>query len=187
MARTLSSNIQTQIQAEGVRLAHLLKLDTSTAILATNHVKDITYDSNTYLAGGNFMDVSEVQETGSLEYSNLNVSLNNVTTAVRDIFKAQNYIHKTATVYIAFLDADETLIDAYEYFKGTISGANLAESSQGFIVNIELASQFKNWEIKKGRKFTQASQDEFTDRNSLSADKGLAFAHEANESVRWNR
>ena len=187
MARTLSSNIQTEIQAEGIRLAHLLKLDTSTAIKATNHVKDLTYDSNTYQAGGNFMNVSEVQESGSLEYTNLNISLNNVTTTVRDIFKAQNYIDKTATVYIAFLDANETIIDAYEYFKGTIASANLAESTQGFIVNIELASQFKNWEIKKGRKFTQASQDEFIDRNSLGTDKGLAFAHETNESVRWNR
>ena len=34
MARTLSSNILTQIQAEGVRIVHLLKLDTSTAIKA---------------------------------------------------------------------------------------------------------------------------------------------------------
>jgi hypothetical protein len=187
MARTLSSNILTQIQAEGVRIVHLLKLDTSTAIKATNHVKDLSYDSNTYEAGGNFMDISEVQETGSLEYSNLNVSLNNVTTTVRDIFKAQNYIDKTATVYIAFLNSDETILDAYEYFKGTIASANLAESNQGFVINLELASQFKNWEIKKGRKFTQASQDAYTDRNSLSADKGLAFAHETNESVRWNR
>jgi hypothetical protein len=187
MARTLSSDILTQIQAEGVRIVHLLKLDTSTAIKATNHVKDLTYDSNTYEAGGNFMDISEVQETGSLEYSNLNVSLNNVTTTVRDIFKAQDYVNKTATVYVAFLDSDETILDAYEYFKGTIASANLSESNQGFVVNLELASQFKNWEIKKGRKFTQASQDAYTDRNSLSADKGLAFAHETNESVRWNR
>lgn len=187
MARTLSSDILTQIQAEGIRIAHLLKLDTSTAIKATNHVKDLTYDSNTYEAGGNFMDISEVQETGSLEYSNLNVSLNNVTTTVRDIFKAQDYINKTATVYIAFLDSDETILDAYEYFKGTIASANLAESNQGFMINLELASQFKNWEIKKGRKFTQASQDEYIDRNSLTTDKGLAFAHESNESVRWNR
>lgn len=187
MARSLSSNIQSQITEEGIRVVHLLKLETSTAIKVTNHVKDLTFGSDTYEAGGNFLDVSEVQETGSLEYSNLNISLNNVTTTVRDIFKAQDYIDNTATVYVAFLNADETILDAYEYFKGTIASSNLSEAKDGFVVNIEIASQWKNWDIKKGRKFTQASQDDYIDRNSLSADKGLAFAHEATENVRWNR
>lgn len=187
MARTLSSDILTQIQAEGIRICHLVKLDTSTAIKATNHVKDLTYDSNTYEAGGNFMQISEVQETGTLEYSNINLTLNNVTTTIRDIFKAQDYTDKTATVYLAFLDSDETLIDAWEYFSGTIATAEILESSSGFVVNVELASHFKNWNIAKGRKFTQASQDEFLDRNSLGTDVGLSFAHETDESVRWNR
>jgi hypothetical protein len=187
MARTLSSNILTEIQAEGIRIAHLLKLDTTTPIKVTDHVKNLTYDSNTYEAGGNFLDISSVQETGELEYSNISIQLNNVTTTVRDIFKSQGYINKTATVYIAFLDSDETIIDAFEYFNGYIASSNIIESKDGFGINLELANQFKNWEIRKGRKFTQASQDEYTDRNSLSADKGLAFAHETNESVRWNR
>ena len=187
MARTLSSNIQTQITQEGIRVVHLLKLDTSTAIKVTNHVKDLVYASNTYEAGGNFLDIAEVQETGSLEYSNLNIGLNNVTDTVRDIFKAQDYISKTATVFVAFLDANENIIDAYEYFKGTIASSSIIEAKEGFKINIELASQWKNWEIKKGRRYTQASQNEYLTKNSLSTDVGLSFAHEATEGVRWNR
>ena len=57
MARTLSSNIQTQIQSEGIRIAHLLKLEdlgaSNTDLVVTNHVKDLTYNSITYQAGGN--------------------------------------------------------------------------------------------------------------------------------------
>ena len=187
MARTLSSNIQAEIVKEGIRVVHLVKIDTSTPIKATNHVKNIVYDSNTYEAGGNFLDVAEVQETGSLEYSSLNITLNNVTDGIRDIFKGQNYIHKTATVFVAFLDADETLIDAYEYFSGNIATSEITESKGSFTVGIEIASQWKNWDIEKGRKFTQASQNEFLTRNSLSADIGLEYAHESTESVRWNR
>lgn len=187
MARTLSSNIQTQITQEGIRVVHLLKLDTSTSIKVTNHVKDLVYASNTYEAGGNFLDISQVEETGSLEYSNLSVTLNNVTDTVRDVFKAQDYISKTATVFVAFLDANENIIDAYEYFKGTIASSKISEAKEGFKVIIELASQWKNWEIKKGRRYTQASQNEYLARNSLSTDVGLAFAHEVSEGVRWNR
>ena len=187
MARTLSSNIQTQIAAEGIRVVHLLKLETSTAIKATNHVKDLTFDSDTYQAGGEFLGVEAVQETGNLEYTNVNVSLNNVSVTVRNIFTAGNYVNKAATVFVAFLDTDETIIDAYEFFKGSITACNIDESKSGFAINIELASHFKNWDIKKGRRYTQASQEDFIARNSLSTDKGLEFAHQANKDVRWNR
>jgi len=187
MARTLSSNIQAELVKEGIRVVHLVKIDTSTAITVTNHVKDIVFDSVTYQAGGNFLDVAEVQETGSLEYSDLHISLSNVTDTVRNIFKSQNYVNKTATVFVAFLDANETLIDAYEYFSGNLTGSKIIESAGAFKVDVEIASQWKNWDIQKGRKFTQASQNEFLTRNSLSADIGLEYAHEATESVRWNR
>ena len=76
MARTLSSNIQTQIQSEGIRIAHLLKLEdlgaSNTDLVVTNHVKDLTYNSTTYQAGGNFLDISAVEETGELVQRQLN-------------------------------------------------------------------------------------------------------------------
>jgi hypothetical protein len=194
MARSLSSNIQTQITQEGIRVVHLLKLETSTAIKATNHVKDLIFSSDTYQAGGEFLGIEAVQETGNLEYTNINVSLNNVTTSVRDIFTAGNYVNKAATVYVAFLDTDETILDAYEYFKGSITACNIDESKSSFAINIELASHFKNWDIKKGRRYTQASQEEFITKkiadgvlSSGTTDKGLEFAHQANKDVRWNR
>lgn len=187
MARTLSSDILTQIQQEGVRVVHLLKLDTSTAIKATNHVKNLTYDSNTYEAGGNFLDIEDVQETGVVEYSSMNITLNNVTDTVRNIFTAQNYVNKTATIYVAFLNSSENIIDAYEFFNGSIVGASIVDAKESFSIKIELASQFKNWDIKKGRRFTQASQDTYLDKNSLGTDKGLSFAHTTSQNVRWNR
>jgi len=191
MARTLSSNIQTQIQSEGIRIVHLLKLEdlgaSDTDLLVTNHVKNLSYNSETYEAGGNFLDIQPVEESGELSYQSINISLHNVTTTLRDLFKEEDYINNAATIYLVFLDTDETIIDAYEYFKGTITGASLIESKGAFKVDIELASQWKNWEIKKGRKFTQASQQEYLDRNSYSADLGLEFAHETNKDVRWNR
>ena len=191
MARTLSSNILTQIQAEGIRVAHLLKLSTTTAITVTNHVKDLAFNdgdgSVTYQAGGNFLNISEVNESGTLEYYDLNIALNNVSTTVRDIFTAEDYINKDAKVFVAFLDTDETIIDAFEYFVGTITGANITEAKGDYSVDIEIASHFKNWNIVKGRRFTDGSHQEYLTRNSLGTDKGLEFAHQANKNVRWNR
>jgi acyl-CoA-binding protein len=198
MARTLSSNIQTQIQSEGIRIAHLLKLEdlgaSNTDLLVTNHVKNLSYNSETYEAGGNFLDIQPVEETGELATQSVNISLNNVTTTLRDLFKEEGYINNTATIFLVFLDTDETIIDTYEYFKGTITGANIMESKGTFKIDVELASQWKNWEIKKGRKFTQASQQSYIEKKiddgdlvSGFTDVGLEFAHETNKDVRWNR
>jgi len=182
MARTLSSNIQTLILQEGIRIVHLLNIQTSTPITVTNHVKDLTYDSVTYSAGGNFVDLQEVQESGDLEYSNMNVSLKNVTTTVRDIFKSEDFVNKSAKIYVAFLDADETLLDAYLFFEGTVANASLVQQKDTFAVNIGLANQWKNWNIIKGRKFTSTSQ-----KSIYPNDKGLDAAHLTNSDVRWNR
>lgn len=182
MARSLSSDIQNYILQEGIRIVHLVNIQTSTPITVTNHVKDLSYDSVSYSAGGNFVDLQEVQESGDLEYSSLNISLQNVTDAVRNIFKDEDFINKTAKIYVAFLDANETLLDAYLYFDGTVSGASLAQQKDAMSVNIILADQWKNWDIIKGRKFTGTSQ-----KSVYSTDKGLDLAHTTNEDVRWNR
>ena len=86
MARSLSSDIQNYILQEGIRIVHLVNIQTSTPITVTNHVKDLTYDSVSYSAGGNFVDLQEVQESGDLEYLSMAISLKNVSSVVRDIF-----------------------------------------------------------------------------------------------------
>ena len=182
MARSLSSDIQNYILQEGIRIVHLVNIQTSTPITVTNHVKDLTYDTVSYSAGGNFVDLQEVQETGDLEYLSMAISLKNVSSVVRDIFKGENFINKTAKVYLAFLDADETLLDAYLYFDGTVAGAALSQQKEALSVNINLADQWKNWEIIKGRKFTGTSQ-----KSVYSNDRGLDLAHMTNKDVRWNR
>ena len=83
MARTLPSNIVTQINGQEIRLAYLLKLDTSTSIKLTSDSKNIVYDSNTYIADGTLGAIDEITETGSIQYSNLQLQLLNPSDAVR--------------------------------------------------------------------------------------------------------
>jgi len=187
VSRTLSTNVNNEVTPDSngevnLRLAHLLNIQTSTPIYVTNHTKDLTHDSQSYTAGGSFVAITEVEETGDLSYQNLSVSLNNVTTTVRDTFKNIDFVNASAKVYVAFLDADETIIDAYEYFNGSVSSASLVEQEGQFAINLELANQWRNWDIIKGRKFTSTSQEK-----KFPNDVGLEFASETNSDVRWNR
>ena len=186
MARSLDSSVVAQLTQPGIRLVHLLKLQTSTSILTTTHVKDLVYDSGsgneTYYAGGNLIELETVRESGDMEYQNLNISLNNISTTTRDMFKSENYVNKAVDIYIAFLDSSESIIEAYKWFSGSLAHAVLTEAKGEYKVKLELANQWKNWDIIQGRKYTDTSQQDL-----YSGDKGLSFAHTTNEDIRWNR
>lgn len=180
MARGLPSNVVSQINSEAIRLAYLVKLETSTNILITDHSKNISYNSESYLADGSLNLTNEIVENSDLEYSNISLELLNPTTTNKNIFLSNDYVNKAATIYCAFLDADETIINAIEYFKGQVASAAVTDANNGLVISVELANQFKNWEIKRGRKYTDQSQQDI-----YSGDKGMQFAHLAKNDIRW--
>ena len=182
MARTLPSNIVTQINGQEIRLAYLLKLDTSTSIKLTSDSKNIVYDSNTYIADGTLGAIDEITETGSLQYSNLQLQLLNPSDAVRNIFLNEGYVNKDATVYTVFLDASETIINAFEYFNGQLASSTIGDSKKGLIINLELSNQFRDWEVARGRRYTDRSQQELH-----PGDKGMSFAHLTKKDLKWSR
>ena len=102
MARSLDSSVVAQLTQPGIRLVHLLKLQTSTSILTTTHVKDLVYDSGsgneTYFAGGNLIELETVRESGDMEYQNFNISPNNISTTTRDRFKGENSVNNAADI-----------------------------------------------------------------------------------------
>lgn len=180
MARGLPSNVVSQINSSGIRLAYLVKIQTSSTILLTDHSKNITFDSDAYVADGSLSMTNQIQENSDLEYSDLRLQLINTSNTIKNIFLADDYVNKEAIVYCAFLDADETIINAFEYFKGKVSTASVSDSINGVAVDIELANQFKNWDIVRGRKYTDQSQ-----QNIYNGDKGMQFAHLAKNDIKW--
>lgn len=180
MSRDLAANVVSQLNNEGIRLAYLLKLETSTTILITDHSKNLTYNSDTYIADGSLNLTDDINETSDLEYSNITLELINPTSTNKNIFLSTGYVNKSASVYCAFLDANETLLNVFEYFVGQISAASVADSSRGIVVEVELSNEFRNWEIQRGRKYSDESQ-----QSIFSGDKGMQFAHLAKNDINW--
>ncbi len=180
MSRGLPSNIVTQINGSNIRLAYLVKIQTSTNILLTNHAKNISYNSDTYIADGSLSITDQIQENSDLEYSDISMQLFNTTNSIKNIFLTNNYVNKDAIIFCAFLNPSETIINAIEYFKGTVSSASVSDTTNGIVVDINLANQFKNWDIVRGRKYTDQSQQDI-----YNGDKGMQFAHLAKNDIRW--
>lgn len=180
MARTLPSAIVSQIATEKVAFAYLVFLGTNTPIKLTNHSKDITYNNVTYRAFGTLGAIQEITETGNLEYSNLQLQIINPNNTIRNQFLNEDYVNKSAKIFSAFLNPDETLMTAFEYFNGQITGSTIADASRGLVINLELSNQFRDWEIIKGRRYTDRSQ-----QDAYTGDKGMGFAHIDVSDLRW--
>jgi hypothetical protein len=180
MARSISSGLQTQIANDANKIAFLLEFNFSTPFRVTNHYSDITYDSNSYEAGGEYVSIDASTETGEAKSEQINIVLSNVTSDIRNLIEDGDYTNVTCNIYIAFFDSNESLVDATTYFSGFISSVSIQETRNMSNLTMQVSNHWANWNLKKGRHFTDESQ-----QNVYSGDVGFEYADQTKEDIRW--
>ena len=182
MPRSLSSALQTQVSSTATKTAFLVELNLSSTIRLTDWYSDVTYDSNSYEAGGSFLQVDSTTETGQLEVDEINLGFSNVTDQVRSLVQDGAFTDKTVDIYLAYFNTDETIVGAINYFTGQIRNVAISESIDNSVLTMTVASHWANWNLTKGRHFSDESQQSFS-----SGDKGMEFATQVKQDVRWGR
>ena len=180
MARTLSTALQTQVSATATKTAFLVELNLSSTIRLTDWYSDVTYDSNSYQAGGSFLTVDSITETGQLQVNEVNLGFSNITDNVRSLVQDGSFTDKTVEIYIAYFNSDETIVGAINYFTGQIRNVSIEENITNSVLSMTVASHWANWNLTKGRHFSDESQQSFS-----SGDKGMEFATQVKSDVRW--
>jgi len=182
MPRSLSTDLQTQVSSTATKTAFLVELNLSFTIRLTDWYTNVTYDSNSYEAGGSFLQVDATTETGQLQVDEINLGFSNVTDQVRSLVQNGAFTDKTVDVYLAYFNADETIVGAINYFTGQIRSVSISETIDSSILTMTVASHWANWNLTKGRHFSDESQQSFS-----SGDKGFEFATQVKQDVRWGR
>jgi len=182
MPRTLSAALQTEVANESTKIAFLVKLNLSTVYRLTDFYTDVTYNSENYEAGGSFLRVDSVQETGDLEVNELNVSFSNVSAEVRTLVQSGAFTDKEVEIYIGYFNTSDALVGAINYFTGLIRSVSVQENNTNSVLLITVASQWANWSLKKGRYYTSESQQEYS-----SGDLGLEYATEVKKDIAWGK
>jgi len=182
MPRSLSSALQTQVSSTATKTAFLVELNLSSTIRLTDWYSNVTYDSNSYEAGGSFLSVNTTTETGQLQVNEINLGFSNITNEVRSLVQDGSFTNKTVDIYIAYFDSSETIIGAINYFTGQIRNVAIAESIDNSTLNMTVASHWANWNLTKGRHYSDESQQGFS-----SGDKRMEFATQVKKDVRWGR
>ena len=180
MPRSLSSALQTQVSSTATKTAFLVELNLSSTIRLTDWYSNVTYDSNSYEAGGSFLTVDSTTETGQLQVDEINLGFSNVTDQVRSLVQDGAFTDKIVDIYIAYFNADETIVGAINFFTGQIRNVAISENIDSTILTMTVASHWANWNLTKGRHFSDESQQSFS-----SGDKGMEFATQVKADVRW--
>ena len=182
MPRSLSAALQTQVSSTSIRTAFLVELNLSSTIRLTDWYSNVTYDSNSYEAGGAFLTVDSTTETGQLQVNEINLGFSNITDDVRSLVQDGEFTDKTVDIYIAYFNSDETIVGAINYFTGQIRNVSIQEDLNNSILNMTVASHWANWNLTKGRHYSDESQQGFS-----TGDKGFEFATQVKSDIRWGK
>ena len=180
MPRSLSTALQTQVSSTATKTAFLVELNLSSTIRLTDWYTNVTYDSNSYEAGGSFLSVDSITETGQLQVDEINLGFSNVTDQVRSLVQDGAFTDKTVDIYLAYFNSDETIVGAINFFTGQIRNVSINETINSSTLNMTVASHWANWNLTKGRHFSDESQKAFS-----SGDRGMEFATQVKSDVRW--
>lgn len=180
MPRSLSTALQTQVSSETTKTAFLVELNLSSTIRLTDWYSNVTYDSNNYEAGGSFLTVGSTTETGQLQVDEISIGFSNITDQVRSLVQDGAFTDKTVDIYIAYFDTNETIVGAINFFTGQIRNVSIAESISDSAISMTVASHWANWNLTKGRHFSDESQQAFS-----TGDRGFEFATQVKSDVRW--
>jgi len=180
MPRSLSTALQTQVSSTATKTAFLVELNLSSTIRLTDYYTNVIFDSNTYEAGGSFLTVDATAETGQLQVDEVNIAFSNITDQVRSLVQSGDFTDKEVEIYLAYFDSNEAIVGAINYFTGQIRNVSIAETIDDSTLTLVVASHWANWNLTKGRHFSDESQQTFS-----SGDKGMEFATQVKEDVRW--
>mgnify|MGYP003140793995 FL=1 len=180
MPRSLSTALQNQVSASATKTAFLVELNLSSTVRLTDYYTNVVFDSNTYEAGGSFLTVDATAETGQLQVDEVNIGFSNITDQVRSLVQSGAFTDKEVEIHLAYFDTNESIVGAINYFTGNIRNVSIKENIDDSTLTLIVASHWSNWNLTKGRHFSDESQQAFS-----SGDKGMEFATQVKEDVRW--
>tara|TARA_A100001201_G_C4094945_1_gene203379 strand:+ start:2726 stop:3304 length:579 start_codon:yes stop_codon:yes gene_type:complete len=191
VSRGLSNNQNTYLAGNsliGVTLIHIVVYGGSD-LRFTDAPFNISYDGNTFEAQGKFLGISETSETADLQITNINIVLSALDLTLVQTLAKSNQINQQVTVRRAFLDpTDNSLIGdsagdrAIVIFQGRTAGYRIKDDNNTATLNIEVTSQFSNFNRLSGRRTNQGSL-----QREHSTDFGFEYSHESIRDIKWGK
>ena len=180
--------------ASSAFIAELLKSTTSPCYLIEAWLDDgvirmtdawsaVTWNGNTYMAQGHFLNFSGLTETADLQIPNLTCTLSAVDQSWVSVVLTKPFIDRRFVIYKAFLDYTSMAMISSPIiiFDGRMDNSVIADSPSGSCsVQITATSQWGDFDRKSGRHTNPQEQQVF-----FPGDKFFDYVAQLNKSVKW--
>ena len=182
MTRTLTAAVKTEIAKGQVSTRLIVDLMLSTPVYLTNHDRNITWNSNTYQAGGGYLRLADApRESGEVRVNTVIMELEGVSATWRSLLLAGGHMDNQVIVRRVFLDSADALIaNPVIILDGRMAGYNYKEGGASSLVTVAVASHWADFEKTAGRRTNTHSQ-----QLHFSDDTGFRFAAEAVKDILW--
>ena len=170
--------------------------DSSTVVYrVTNAPQNITVDSETYIAFGQYLSTGPIEEDATLDIPQLTVSISGIAPFEADApVTGESFMQtmvKDTTIYIdqpieryrVYFDLNWVDKGSVLLFRGRLSNASIKYDIEGVSnVTLEASSHWVDFTRKSGRFTNNNSQQSISD---FSADVGFEYAKDVMKDIIW--
>ena len=185
MSRGVASATATKIATRSFNIVNLVDFAVGSGNYGTDAQVNISYNSNTYLAAGGALSISEVTEEDTLKIESITITLSALDTAVVSYFLDNDYIDKQVIVRKAVLGNDNQIIgDPILVFDGRLDQPTITEdfTSGTAVIQVKASSHWADFEKANGRHTNDAEQKQL-----FPGDTFFEKAAVVNKDVKWGR
>lgn len=160
--RDLTSGMVTEVTAERldpILLAHFA-FDSGDVRMWTG-VGTLTWDSETWLGGGDLIGVDPAEETADLAAAGASFTLSGVPSSLIATALAEDYQERPATMWLACLDGTGAVVaDPYALLAARMDVMVIDEGPDTSAITIRVENRLIDLEVARERHYTSADQQE---------------------------
>ena len=182
--RGMTSAVLTEIAKSQNQPFHLIEVffDSGTVYM-TDHNTPITWNSNTYLAGGQFITFSDINESNAITVSDIELQLSGVDRTFLVQILSENFMDRSVIIRKGFMNTSQAVIaDPIIVYAGKMDEPTIVESSEGCTVSVKVANLFVDFLKTTGRYTNDESQKLF-----FPTDNGFQYAHQIIKEINWGK
>ena len=191
MTREFPNSLQTYLAGNSfvsVLLVKIQKPDNSYT-LWTDAPYDIDFNGDTYLAQGDFLSITEGQETSEIQIHSVSIQISALDVSNITTYATSNIINRTVEIRRAFLDpitqqlqGDSSGDSGFLLFKGRVAAYAVNNNVNNADIVLQVSSQFINFQRTSGRRSNLTNF-----QREHPNDFGMEYSHETLSDIDWGK
>lgn len=181
--RAFPAALETALSADTITLALLVEIDwPGGAGHFWSGVGALSWNSQTWAGTGDLGHIDKVADSLSTDDIGVELTLNYLNDAIRNEVVTGDPVGSAASIYLALLDTDTTVIEAYEIFPGFVDEVEILDAGSSGAIKVRLASELARLAKAFAYQLSDAHQKEL-----YPGDKGMEYATRMDEAILWGR